>query len=242
VTRILTWNVLHRVHAENHSEPAVVRWPKEVERVNGVVRLIVHALRCDGVEVVLLQEVSGDVVAALRSALPEFSVLEHRYPRVPRQKLAHLASPHEHLVVITPPGSKIMRAKTFENDPGKGVLVVQLPSGLTVASTHVTWGPKGVAQLAVLGRLFEEMQGPTCVGGDFNAERAVVRQAVGREVVISEFAVGSKVTRHGGADIDHLLCKHATLHDAQVLDAHELSDHHPVVATVSPSTHRALHR
>ena len=54
--------------------------------------------------VALLQEVSGDQHVALRKAMPELAIIEHAYPRFPRQRvpietLAELTQNHE---VIAP--------------------------------------------------------------------------------------------------------------------------------------------
>ncbi|ATB41955.1 endonuclease [Cystobacter fuscus] len=237
--KVLTWNVLHRVHAENHGEPAIHRWRDELERVRRVVDLVSKALRVDGFEAVLLQEVSGDVLESLRGHLPMWAVLNHPYPRVPRQKRpgAPMRDLREHLVVIAPEGSTVFRARTFEGDPGKGVLAVTVPSGLVVASTHVSWGPKGEAQLAALRELFHASSAPVCIGGDFNAEREVLVRAFGADVVVGALPPDSPRTRPaeggtGGADIDHLLVHGAELSDLRVLDHHGLSDHRPVAAAV----------
>ena len=164
--KILTWNVLHRVHAETHTEPCILRWPEEGARVKAIAAKVFHALTVDGFEVALLQEVSGDQLAALRAQLPGWSVLNHLYPRVPRQKGSSLRDHSEHLVVVAPQGANIVRAHTFENDPGKGFLMASVRGGLEVMSTHVSWGPKGVPQLTVLARLLHEANDPVCLGGD----------------------------------------------------------------------------
>lgn len=235
--KILTWNVLHRVHAETHSEPAIRRWPDEAARVRAVVARVEQALTSEGIEVVLLQEVSGDVLAGLRARLPGHSVLNHAYPRVPRQKGPGRAvqDPTEHLVVVAPLGSKIVRAHTFSSDPGKGFLLVSVSERLSVASTHVSWGPKGEAQMATLSQLLREVPS-LCIGGDFNTEREVVASAMGADVAVSVLPEGSPRTRpqdDGGSDIDHLLSHGVQLSDARVLEHGELSDHRPVAATVS---------
>lgn len=233
--KLLTWNVLHRVHAETHGEPAVGRWPDESARVRGVVDFIANALEREGFEVVLLQEVSGDLLGALRARLSGWSVTDHLYPRVPRLRTSSCRDPREHLVVVAPPGSKRVRAHTFENDPGKGFLMVET-GGLTVITTHVSWGAKGVAQLALLSTVLCELQTPSCLGGDFNAPREVVVGAAGSEVAFALLPPGSPRTRpqaDGGEDIDHLLARHATLAEVRVLEHHELSDHRPVAATLT---------
>lgn len=235
--KILTWNVLHRVHAETHSEPAIRRWPDEAERVRAVVARVSEALSA-GVEVVLLQEVSGDVLAELRAQLPHHAVLNHLYPRVPRQKgtSRSVADPTEHLVVVAPPGAKILRAQTFANDPGKGLLMVGVSEHLAVVSTHVSWGTKGESQLSHLAQVLRETSATVCIGGDFNTGREEISKAVGADVVISVPPAGSPRTRPqddatGGSDIDHLLSS-AALSDVAVLEHRDLSDHRPVAATV----------
>jgi endonuclease/exonuclease/phosphatase family metal-dependent hydrolase len=238
--KVLTWNILHRVHAENYGEQAIQRWHDEPERVRHIVDLVSRALRVDGFGVALLQEVSGDVLESLRGHLPMWAVLNHPYPRVPRQKRpgAPMRDLSEHLVVVAPEGSTVLRAQTFADDPGKGVLAVTVPSGLVVASTHVSWGPKGEAQLATLRELIHASSTPVCIGGDFNSEREVLVRAFGAEVVVGPLPPGSPRTRHtvdetGGVDIDHLLVCRAELSDLHVIDHDELSDHRPVAATVT---------
>ena len=232
--KILTWNVLHRVHAETHSEPAIERWPDEAARVRAIAALISKALTVEGVEVALLQEVSGDVLAELRARLPDQRVLDHLYPRVPK-KTPSVRDPREHLVVVAPRGAQLLRAQTFDTDPGKGFLMVGLPDGTAVISTHVSWGAKGAAQLALLSQVMNEAGGAICLGGDFNAEGAAVAKAFGAGVVIGRLPSNSPRTRPkgaGGSDIDHLLCRNASLSDVRVLEHDELSDHRPVAATI----------
>ncbi|MDP1824240.1 MAG: endonuclease/exonuclease/phosphatase family protein [Archangium sp.] len=231
--KILTWNVLHRVHAERHSEPAIQGWPDETKRVRGVATRVAKALTEEGVDVVLLQEVSGDVLAELRARFPDRAVLNHLYPRVPRAKPS-VRDPSEHLVIVAPPGSKVLRAHTFANDPGKGFLMVGLPGGAVVLSTHVSWGRNGEPQLSLLAQVVREHAGVLCVGGDFNAEREVISKALG--VSIAPLPEGSSRTRpheDGGSDIDHLLCRGAVLGDVRVLEHEDLSDHRPVVGTLA---------
>jgi endonuclease/exonuclease/phosphatase (EEP) superfamily protein YafD len=237
--KVLTWNVLHRVHAETYSDPAIVPWPDETKRVEGVVRFISNALKNDGFDVVLLQEVSGDVLTALREALPEWDVFDHCYPRMPRQKQpSTLKDPREHLVVIAPSGSTLVRAHTFESDHGKGFVMVRLPGGFVVASVHLTWGGKALTQLAVISQVLADAQTPLVMGGDFNAGRRVVEEAAGPSVEISSlpdpnsFRTRPDADGTGGSDIDHLLARHATLKEARVLECNGLSDHRPVAATL----------
>lgn len=236
--KLLTWNVLHRVHAETHAEPTIVRWPDEALRVRAVASWVAKAVTREGFEVALLQEVSGDVLAMLKSQLHGHAVLNHVYPRVPAQKGHSLRDPSEHLVVVAPQGAKLVRAQTFENDRGKGFLMVVLKSGLTVISTHISWGHKAIPQLLVLGQVLRDVPQSVCLGGDFNAGRDEVLKAIDADVTISSLPEGSPRTRpqdneSGGGDIDHLLCRRGKLVDVSVLDNGELSDHRPVAATLS---------
>lgn len=236
--KILSWNVLHRVHAETHTEKAIERWPEEAQRVRAVADWLVSALTTGGFDVALLQEVSGDLLAALRAQLPGKSVLGHLYPRVPKRSSESLSDPREYLVVIAPAGAKVVRTHTFENDPGKGFLMVQLAAGPEVMSTHLSWGPKAIPQLLMLRQVLRDAPGAICLGGDFNADRDAISRATDDDAMISLFPEGSPRTRpqdtdSGGADIDHLLCRGARLSEAHVLDSGGLSDHRPVAATVA---------
>ena len=237
--KIFTWNVLHRVHAERHSEPAIARWPDEQVRVAGIAALLARTMTVEGFDVALLQEVSGDVLAALRAALGAPAVLNHLYPRVPRAKSDSLRDATEHLVVIAPRGAKLVRGHTFANDPGKGFLEVALSDGTTVVSTHLSWGANGTTQLEQLAQVLREAKGALCVGGDFNAPRELIAKTLAVEVgLIPEGSARTRPQEGGGQDIDHLLCTGATLRGVRVLEHGELSDHRPVAATLTAARDR----
>jgi endonuclease/exonuclease/phosphatase family metal-dependent hydrolase len=235
--KVFTWNVLHRIHAEKYQESAIRHFPDEQVRVAQVVGLVGELLQTHGFGVGLLQEVSGDVLAALRAALPTFSVLSHEYPRVPKLEGAtSVQRPQELLVVIAPAGATVMQARTFANDRGKGLLQVAVTPALSVVSTHVSFGPSGTSQLEVLRALLHEATAPVVLGGDFNAQAEVVRGAFGPEVQLGLSEAGARPTREGdrgGSTIDHLLVRHASLGSLSVLEHHGLSDHRPVGATVT---------
>lgn len=229
--RVLTWNVLHRVHAETHGEPAVERWPDESTRT----RAIIEALTRSSADAVLLQEVSGDVLAALRSAFPH--VTSHLFPRMPRPKQPTTAvtDASEHLVIISGPGATVWRAQTAANDPGKGLLAVE-QGGVLFVSTHVSWGEKRAPQLEALARVVREHVGPLVIGGDFNVEASVVCDALGlRNVPLSPGSAKTRVGREGGGDIDHLFVRGLTATAAQVLEHDVLSDHAPVLLDLQSS-------
>lgn len=58
--QIVTWNVLHRIHAENWREAVPDRFPIEAERLDRISQRVAGVLREDDDAVVCLQEVSGD--------------------------------------------------------------------------------------------------------------------------------------------------------------------------------------
>ncbi|MFZ5446128.1 MAG: endonuclease/exonuclease/phosphatase family protein [Myxococcota bacterium] len=228
---VFTWNVLHRVHGENHHEPAIARWADEPRRIAGVVARIEELLD-EGAEAALLQEVSGDLLAALRNALDGWLVLAHQYPRLPRQKRPNdmVRDASEHLVVIARPGAVVRRAQTFGSDAGKGFLAVET-AGVLVVSTHVSFGEKRADQLAALARLVAETSGPLIIGGDFNVERPVVEAGVGLGALpLRAGSAKTRATDEGGVDIDHLLVRDVDLREARVLAHDELSDHSPVAS------------
>jgi len=220
---VLTWNLLHRVHAMNWGDEPVRAHPVERERAAAIAERIAGFL--EDVDVVALQEVSGDQLACLRALLAgEVVCHHHRYPRVPRVRSgapAGLDDPSEHLVVVAREG-RVHVAETFPTDPGKGLLAVEV-GGRTVVATHVSFGPRRETQLARLRGVAPD----AIVLGDFNAEAAVVSAAFPGAMLSSRVAPCS--TRVGKADaIDHVVAP--KILSAEVLDGAGLSDHHPVRA------------
>lgn len=237
---VATWNVLHRIHAENWGElPALLRMG-EAERH----RAIAERVWSGGWSVVCLQEVSGDQLAALRLCAPrDAHVFEHTYPRVPRLRAANVVSclvkPTEHLVTLVSGGGAHVRAAvTFPTDPGKGLLSVLLPSGVVVVNTHVTWGAPAAAQLLAVAAEARHTEGMAVVCGDFNASAAEVSAGVGPEFNFGQPPAGSLPTRprRDGRNkyqhIDHVFTRHGLVGALRVWDAEGLSDHNLVSATV----------
>lgn len=232
--RVVTWNVLHRVHAINWKEAAADVFADEATRIANITARI-DGFFAAGVDVVALQEASGDQLAAVRQ-LPGVTVVDHTYPRVPR--LRHggdhgLRDVHEHLVVIARGDARKLEARTFERDPGKGFLAVDV-DGVRVVCTHVSFGPKGIAQAAVL---VEASPRGSVVLGDFNAPRAAVKVAFGDAFAMGDLE-GQRPTRRGSAEragwtIDHVLVHGGRVVTATVHDGGGLSDHEPVEAEVA---------
>ena len=63
---IATWNVLHRIHAENWGDGPLARFPREADRISLVTAPVIARLEA-GWDVMALQEVSGDQLASLRA-------------------------------------------------------------------------------------------------------------------------------------------------------------------------------
>lgn len=237
--RVLTWNVLHRIHAVNWGEAPVAAFPDERDRIAGIADAIAQWLATD-VDAVCLQEVSGDQLAAVRRALdPGAHVFEHTYPRIPRLRRGGapvLDDPTEHLVVIAKsPHARVREASTFDSDPGKGLLAVDLDDDVTLVCTHVSFGDRRAAQLERVARVARGAPGSAIVVGDFNATADVVARALGGDVAISDLS-GQPPTRvpdenHlDGQTIDHVVIFGGSVASSTVLDAARLSDHRPVLA------------
>jgi endonuclease/exonuclease/phosphatase family metal-dependent hydrolase len=237
--RLTTWNVLHRVHAVNWKEAPVLAFPDErvrIERIAGKVA----AWLADDVDVVCLQEVSGDQLASLRRAVgASVAVFEHRYPRMPVLRVKGppvLEDASEHLVTIVKDrGAHQVDARTFATDPGKGLLAVSVGDAVVI-NTHVSFGERRAEQLATLASVAREAPDGAIVLGDFNATAAVVAAPFGAGVAISDLA-GQGPTRiatdeHPSYGIDHVVAVHVTITSAAIIASDGLSDHNPVTAIV----------
>ncbi|HTJ35067.1 MAG TPA: endonuclease/exonuclease/phosphatase family protein [Dactylosporangium sp.] len=224
---VATWNVLHRVHAENWGEGPVARWPDEAARIAAVARRLAGRTE----RAVALQEVSGDQLAALRRELPERSVHAMRYPRVPRPRngASALADPDEYLVLLVDGAVEPVAAEAFTDDPGKGLLAVAM-DGVLVVATHVSHGAARAAELARLGDLARAAGGPAVLLGDFNADAATVAADLGPGFTVAVLPEGAPPTRPGGRtpNIDHVVVYGSRAGAASVEDAGGLSDHNIV--------------
>ncbi|WP_091450003.1 endonuclease/exonuclease/phosphatase family protein [Actinokineospora iranica] len=230
---VATWNVLHRVHAENWGEDVVRRWPDESARIAAVTARVAGV----SARVIAMQEVSGDQLAALRRALPDRTVHTLRYPRVPRPRQGDCAlrDPDEHLVLLVDGPSQEIAAEPFPDDPGKGALAVDV-SGTLVVATHLSTDRRGLRQLTRLAGL--AAPGPTAVLlGDFNTDRATVLSVLGADFTAAEPAPDALPTRPSATEsrpqrIDHVVARGMVADSAVVEDADGLSDHNLVRAAV----------
>jgi endonuclease/exonuclease/phosphatase family metal-dependent hydrolase len=233
VITVATWNVLHRVHAENWDEGVPGRWPDEPTRIAAVTARL--AGRGEGV--IALQEVSGDQLASLRQALPHRGIHVLRYPRVPapRHGGRPLTDPDEYLVLLVDGAAREVAAEAFAEDPGKGLLAVVTEVVLVIA-THVSHGHRRAAQLARLAERATDSAGPVVLLGDFNADHATVAAGLGAGFTVADLAPDALATRPGATppNIDHVVVRGATVSGAVVEDADGMSDHNLLSATVGP--------
>jgi endonuclease/exonuclease/phosphatase (EEP) superfamily protein YafD len=239
---IATWNVLHRVHAENWAEPAIEAYPDERARIAAIATCVERMLLVDRtIDAIGLQEVSGDQLTALRAQLADrATILAHRYRRTPRWKRASptvLADPAEYLVIAAREPCDLVRGETFAHDDGKGFLAAVLAaSGAMLVDTHVTYGDPATAQLAVLATLARAHAGPCAIVGDFNASRARVLGDLGPDFTMVDLPAGSLPTRPRADTasksmvIDHVVVHRVRGDNARVISAQGLSDHNLVLA------------
>ncbi|MGW1989301.1 endonuclease/exonuclease/phosphatase family protein [Embleya sp. NPDC001921] len=219
-----TWNVLHRIHAENWAEAAAEHWPDESKRIAAVTARVAELDE----HAVALQEVSGDQLASLQGALTGRTVYAMRYPRVPGVRIgtSTLTDPCEYLVLVIRGEADQVAADAFDDDPGKGLLAVRTDRALVVA-THVSFGRQQPRQLARLAELTAASAGPVVVLGDFNAARRTVAAGLGPHFSVAELPPGSPPTRPGGRTphIDHVAVRGAAIKNVLVDSVDGLSDH-----------------
>lgn len=233
---LATWNVLHRVHAENWGEAAGPGFLPEAQRLERIAGVVLERLAQRG-GVVCLQEASGDLLARLRAGLPpQAALFSHLYPRTPRLRgvgPCPLADPSEHLVVLVSGEASRGEGRTFPSDPGKGWLGVEL-GALMLVCTHVSFGEKGVAQLEALAAVARSAPGPLVVAGDFNCARepALARLRPDAWADVSGQALRTRPDSGGGHDIDHVFGFRCALGAAGVRDSSGLSDHNLVEVEV----------
>jgi endonuclease/exonuclease/phosphatase family metal-dependent hydrolase len=231
--RVVTWNLLHRIHAMNWSEPAIEAHPDETVRIAAITAKLV-SLPAD---VLCLQEVSGDQLASLRTAFEQVNV--HTYPRVPRPRdgvRAPLADVTEHLVTIVR-GSRVRQtaSDTYPTDKGKGYLIVELDD-IAVINTHLSFGDKHAAQCSQLVTAARGFSACVIVG-DFNDDRTCCGERLGARFTPALPAIERPTRprtdpRSKSEVIDHIFVAGCTAVDVEVLAGGGLSDHNPVTATI----------
>ncbi len=232
---VATWNILHRVHAENWGEDIPRHWPDEAERIAAITARLMERAE----QVIALQEVSGDQLTDLVRALPsDRTVHALRYPRVPRLRhgTSSLEDLSEHLVLVVNGPARQIAAEAFEDDSGKGLLAVQTGVALVVA-THVSPDQRRVGQLARLAELTAASTNPVILLGDFNCDPATVSAALGPGFALAVLPPDALPTRPDGAGIpartiDHIVVRGGDTSGAEVEDIGGLSDHNLLRADV----------
>jgi endonuclease/exonuclease/phosphatase family metal-dependent hydrolase len=235
VITVATWNVLHRVHAQNWDEDVAKQWPDESERIAAITALL--ATRTE--QVIALQEVSGDQLASLRLALPDRTFHTMLHPRVPKPRRGALllTAPEEYLVVLVDGPSRQVGAESFEHDRGKGALSVDV-AGTLIVATHVSVDQRRTSQLARLAELAATPPGhPAVLLGDFNTDRDTVQSALGAGFSVVELPPDSLPTREHTSTawsqwIDHVVVRGARAESVAVESVNGLSDHNLVRATI----------
>ncbi|WP_433654129.1 endonuclease/exonuclease/phosphatase family protein [Nocardia sp. CA-128927] len=233
---VATWNVLHRIHAENWYEDVSSRWPDEAARIDAVTACV--AARTE--RVIALQEVSGDQLFSLRAALPSRTIHSMQYLRVPtaRRHASVLRDPSEHLALIVEGPSREITAESFADDPGKGAIAVSA-GGVVFVATHVTGDRRRAKQLARLAELASATpEYPAVLLGDFNTDRETVASSLGEGFTVADVPPGSLATRPrtSGAKsqfIDHVAVRGVPVREVVVEDSGGLSDHNLVRATLA---------
>ncbi len=233
VIAVATWNVLHRVHAENWGEEVATRWPDEAVRIAAVTARL--AGRAE--QVIALQEVSGDQLASLRAGLTGRDVHAFRYPRAPAPRHGHspLRDPGEYLVLLADGPGREVAAWSFADAPGKGALAVQT-AGMVFVTVHLSWGRRGAGQLAQLAAAWPGH--PVVLLGDFNAGRPDVASGLGPGFTVAALPPNARPTRPGppGAGplwIDHVAARGGVIDGAVVEDSGGLSDHNLVRSDIT---------
>ena len=198
---LATWNVLHRIHAENWNEAAVLsRFPDEAVRIAAITHRV-KTLLLEGEDTcVCLQEVSGDQLTSLRNALPLFAVCSFAYPRLPRLKQegpSPLEDTSEHLVTIARSATQFA-AEAFPTDPGKGCLAVAIGDTIVV-NAHVSFGRRREKQIARVATLAGAGRCGLC--GDFNATAEQVLKSIGSGFSPCDLGPGAAPTDSGPTDI-----------------------------------------
>jgi endonuclease/exonuclease/phosphatase family metal-dependent hydrolase len=140
-------------------------------------------------------------------------------------------------VLLTDGPGRQAAAWSFESDPGKGALLVEL-GGVLFASVHLTPPHRRAGQLDRLAGLPGSWPGfPVALLGDFNADRDTVAGGLGSGFDVAVPAPGARPTRPGAAGdggrfIDHVAVAGARVGAVTVEDAGGLSDHHLVRAEI----------
>jgi endonuclease/exonuclease/phosphatase family metal-dependent hydrolase len=228
--RLITWNVLHRIHAVNWDEPVIAKHPDEHARIAAIAAWIAERIeRCDA-DVICLQEVGHDQLVALEDL---GAVCAMRYPRVPkysrRSEPATLTDPGEHLVILARGKPVLASSGAFASDPGKGFLIADV-DGVLVATTHVTHR----RHAEQCPRILEELgDAAAIICGDFNADRATCAECLPgfAPAIPREPALPTRPRQHDtekSQTIDHVFGRGVRIVEAEVLDAGGLSDHNPV--------------
>jgi endonuclease/exonuclease/phosphatase (EEP) superfamily protein YafD len=235
---LVTWNVLHRIHALNWGEEVPERFPDEAARISRITRRVEALLSSGSDVIVCMQEVSGDQLESLEGALRSFAVCSFTYPRVPSLRVSGvqpLRRPTEHLVTIGA-RAQVRTAEAFRTDRGKGFLCVDA-DGLLVVNTHVSFAEKRPAQIDRIAAVVGDERCVIC--GDFNAPSKQVLAGLDRGFALVDLGPDALPTRPRNGNgrgkppaIDHILVRGVAGSEGAVVDVAGESDHNLVRAKI----------
>lgn len=229
--RLITWNVLHRIHAQNWDEAEVLAaFPDESARLDTILRRIEGWMASSPVTCVALQEVSGDLLARLRARFPE-AVHAFQYEELPQLRTpgpAPLVDPSQHLVTLLAGGSAAW-GEDFTASGGYGFLCVAR-GDLRVVNTHVRFGPPGDPQLRRLAEVAGD--GPVALCGDFNRSAASAHEGLGPAFELVSAREVVDLPRRTG--IDHVFVRGLFGVPLALLAPGPESDHPPVAVRLTP--------
>jgi endonuclease/exonuclease/phosphatase family metal-dependent hydrolase len=229
--RLITWNVLHRIHAQNWDEAAVLAaFPDESARLDAILRRIEGWMSGSQETCVALQEVSGDLLERLRARFPEavHSFQYQELPRLRREGPSSLRDPSQHLVTVLPEARALV-GEDFSDGGGYGFLAVQR-GALRIVNTHVRFGLPGGPQILRLREVAGP--GPAAVCGDFNRGEASALEDLGPGYEAASAHRSVDFERRLG--IDHVFVRGLCGVPLALLAPGPESDHPPVAARLTP--------
>jgi hypothetical protein len=208
---VISWNVLYRAYEEEYYPDSTIlkTYPKEEDRVNGIITLIQNKANND--TVICLQECSSTICEKLATAFAE----THRV-------FAYNIRNDEHLVTVAPKEFKMIRGGSHETS--NGYLAVH-NGPVTIINCHLL--PRRYAKSSVMKHLqgfLDKYPGIVFIAGDFNEIHKKVKEKLGEYYVCPYYGKTYK-----NKPIDHIVF---TMDDAKykttLIKQDQLSDHHAI--------------
>ena len=210
--RIISWNVLYRAYEEKYNPVSKIlkTYPKEEDRVNGIISLI--QVMSDNVTVICLQECSSAICDKLTTVFAK----THRV-------FTYNIQNDEHLVTLASKEFKMIWKGTHETC--RGYIAVHNDS-VTIINCHLL--PQRYAKSSVMKLLrgfLDTYSGVVFVAGDFNENHKKVKEKLGGYYVCPYYGKTYKKK-----PIDHIVF---AIDEAQykntLIIQEQLSDHHAIM-------------